>query len=114
LTQGDSGSDSSATAAEGATASSAGSNDGSKELTEAEQMQAMGELDELYQQRAEDMSGEVLIETEAAPQQLQTPYSPTTAGHRDPGGQVSRDEIPFAYRKFVQKYFEALREKRGK
>ena len=114
LTQGDSGSDSSAAAPEGATASSAGSNDGSKELTEAEQMQAMGELDELYQQRAEDMSGEVLIETEAAPQQLQTPYSPTAAGHRDPGGQVSRDEIPFAYRKFVQKYFEALREKSGK
>lgn len=114
LTQGDSGSESSAAAPEGATASSAGSNDGSKELTEAEQMQAMGELDELYQQRAEDMSGEVLIETEAAPQQLQTPYSPTAAGHRDPGGQVSRDEIPFAYRRFVQKYFEALREKSGK
>ena len=114
LTQGDSGSESSAAAPEGATASSAGSNDGSKELTEAEQMQAMGELSELYQQRAEDMSGEVLIETEAAPQQLQTPYSPTAAGHRDPGGQVSRDEIPFAYRQFVQKYFEALREKSGK
>ena len=73
----------------------------------------MGELSELYQQRAEEMSGEVLIETEAAPQELQTPYMPTTAGHRDPGGRVSRDEIPFAYRHYVQKYFEALRQKSG-
>lgn len=111
LTQGDSGSESSAASPEGSSVSSAGSKDGSKELSAAEQMQAMGELSELYQQRAEDMSGEVLIETEAVPQQLRTPYSPTAAGHRDPGGRVSRDEIPYAYRRYVQKYFETLRQK---
>jgi hypothetical protein len=93
--------------------SSAGSNDGDKSLSESAQLEAMGELSELYQKRAEDMSGEVLIETQAAPQQLQTPYTPTAAGHRDLGGQVSRDEIPFAYRQYVQKYFEALRQKSG-
>lgn len=113
LTQGDSGSESSAASPEGSSISSAGSKDGSKELSAAEQMQAMGELSELYQQRAEDMSGEVLIETEAVPQQLRTPYSPTAAGHRDPGGRVSRDEIPYAYRRYVQKYFETLRQKSG-
>ena len=113
LTQGESGSESSAASPEGSTVSSAGSNDGSKELSAAEQMQAMGELSELYQQRAEDMSGEVLIETEAVPQQLRTPYSPTAVGHRDPGGRVSRDEIPYAYRRYVQKYFETLRQKSG-
>ncbi|MDA1314409.1 MAG: hypothetical protein O2968_13805 [Acidobacteria bacterium] len=111
LTQGESGSESSGAPPEGATSSSAGSNDGSKNLAESAQLAAMGELSELYQQRAEDMSGEVLIETQAAPQQLQTPYTPTSAGHRDLGGQVSRDEIPFAYRQYVQKYFEALRQK---
>ena len=113
LTQGDSGSESSAASPEGSQVSSAGSKDGSKELSAAEQMQAMGELSELYQQRAEDMSGEVLIETEAVPQQLRTPYSPTAAGHRDPGGRVSRDEIPYAYRRYVQKYFETLRQESG-
>ena len=113
LTQGDAGSQSSGAPPEGSTTSSAGSNDGSKELSESAQLEAMGELSELYQQRAEEMSGEVLIETEAAPQELQTPYMPTTAGHRDPGGRVSRDEIPFAYRHYVQKYFEALRQKSG-
>jgi hypothetical protein len=111
LSQGESGSESSGAPPEGSTTSSAGSNDGSKDLSESEQLQAMGELDELYQQRAEEMAGEVLIETEAAPQQLQTPYTPTAAGHRDLGGQVNRDEIPFAYRQYVRKYYEALRQK---
>ena len=111
LSQGESGSESAGAPPEGSTTSSAGSNDGSKELSESAQLQAMGELSELYQQRAEEMAGEVLIETEAAPQELQTPYTPTAAGHRDLGGQVNRDEIPFAYRQYVQKYFEALRQK---
>ncbi|HUG81831.1 MAG TPA: hypothetical protein VML01_09210 [Bryobacterales bacterium] len=113
LTQGEAGSESSGAPPEGSMSSSAGSNDGSKSLSESAQLEAMGELSELYQKRAEDMSGEVLIETQAAPQQLQTPYTPTAAGHRDLGGQVSRDEIPFAYRQYVQKYFEALRQKSG-
>ena len=113
LTQGESGSESSGAPPEGSMSSSAGSNDGDKSLSESAQLEAMGELSELYQKRAEDMSGEVLIETQAAPQQLQTPYTPTAAGHRDLGGQVSRDEIPFAYRQYVQKYFEALRQKSG-
>ena len=80
-------------------------------VAEAALDQALGELSELYSRRAEEMSGEVLIETEAGPQELQTPYSPSEAGHRDPGGVIRRDQIPHAYRHFIQKYFEALQEK---
>ncbi len=111
LSQGEGGSEDSNLTPEGQATSSAGSNDGSKELAAAALDQALGELSELYSRRAEEMSGEVLIETEAGPQELQTPYSPSEAGHRDPGGVIRRDQIPHAYRHFIQKYFEALQEK---
>ena len=111
LAQGEGGSEASNLTPEDQATSSAGSNDGSKELAEAALSQAMGALSELYSRRAEEMSGEVLIETEAGPQELQTPYSPSEAGHRDPGGVIRRDRIPHAYRHFIQKYFEALQEK---
>ena len=111
LAQGEGSSAGSNVTPQGQATSSAGSNDGSKELAEAAQLQAMGELSELYSRRAEEMSGEVLIETDAGPQELQTPYSPSEAGHRDPGGIIRRDQIPHAYRQFIQNYFEALREK---
>ena len=111
LSQGEGGSEGSNLTPEGQATSSAGSNDGSKELAAAALDQALGELSELYSRRAEEMSGEVLIETEAGPQELQTPYSPSEAGHRDPGGVIRRDQIPHAYRHFIQKYFEALQEK---
>ena len=111
LSQGEGGSEGSNLTPEGQATSSAGSNDGSKELAAAALDQALGELSELYSRRAEEMSGEVLIETEAGPQELQTPYSPSETGHRDPGGVIRRDQIPHAYRHFIQKYFEALQEK---
>jgi len=94
--------------------SSAGTAEGSKEILAAEQLEAMGEISKLFQKRAEEMSGEVLIETESAHRQaLRTPYQPTDSTHTDRGGVVGRDEVPLAYRDFIQTYFENLR-KSGK
>jgi hypothetical protein len=95
---------------EEAGSSAAGTAEGSKEMLAAEQLEAMGEISKLFQKRAEEMSGEVLIETESAHRQaLRTPYQPTDSTHSDRGGIVGRDEVPLAYRDFIQAYFENLR-----
>ena len=93
----------------GENASAAGSNEGSKELAEAEQMQVMGELEELLMERAENMTGEVTIETRFAEQSAAVPFNSRTPGRSDRGGDVSRDEIPPDYREYIQNYFEVLR-----
>lgn len=97
---------------EGQPASAAGGNDGSKDAAEQAAIdQAMGRLEELYSRRAEEMRGEVMIETETARQSARTPYEPKAAGHEDLGGTVSRDAIPLAYQSYIKSYFENLRTK---
>jgi hypothetical protein len=106
------GGDSAEQPGEGQPASAAGSNDGSKEAAEQARIeQAMGQLEELYSRRAEEMRGEVMIETEKARQSARTPYQPKAAGHEDLGGTVSRDAIPLAYQSYIKSYFENLRTK---
>ncbi len=92
----------------------AGTGEGSKELREAEQAEVMGELSELYQQRAEEITGEFTIETESARQTARTPYAPRQSGHLDRGAALSRDEIPLAYRAYIKEYFKQIRQKTGK
>ena len=89
----------------------AGAGEGSKELAEAKREEAMGQLTKLFQQRAEEIQGEFTIETGSARQAARTPYSPRESGHRDPGAVLSRDEIPIAYRSYVQRYFQTIRQK---
>ena len=111
IAQGEGG-DSSEQAGEGQPASAAGGNDGSKDAAaQAKVEQAMGRLEELYSRRAEEMHGEVMIETETAKQSAHTPYQPKAAGHQDLGGTVSRDAIPLAYQSYIKSYFENLRTK---
>ncbi len=99
-------------AGEGQPASSAGGNDGSKDVAEQAKIdQTMGRLEELYSRRAEEMHGEVMIETETAKQSARTPSQSKTAGHQDLGGTVSRDAIPLAYQSYIQSYFQNLRTK---
>ncbi len=106
---GEGGEDSNEQPGSGENASAAGSNDGSKELAEAQQEEAMGELEELFMERAENMTGEVTIETHSAEQSSSVPFNNRTTTHSDRGGDVSRDEIPAAYRTYIQNYFEILR-----
>ena len=92
----------------------AGTGEGSKELREAEQAVVMGELSELYQQRAEQITGEFTIETESAQQTARTPYVPRPSGHLDRGSALSRDEIPLAYRAYIKEYFKQVRQETEK
>ena len=104
-----SGEDSSGEQSSGEQASAAGSSDGSKEFVEAEQMEVLGALEELYMERAEGMKGDVTIETRLAEQSANVPYNERSVAHADGGGAISRDEIPAAYRTYIRNYFEALR-----
>ena len=106
---GQGGEDSNEQPGSGENASAAGSNEGSKELADAERMQVMGELEELFMERAENMTGEVTVETRFAEQSAAVPFNNRTTSHADRGGDVSRDEIPVEYRAYIQNYFEVLR-----
>lgn len=104
-----SGEDSSGDQSSGENASAAGTSDGSKEFAEAEQLEILGALEELYMERAENMKGEVTIETRLAEQSASVPYNQRSTTHSDRGGAVSRDEIPAPYRTYIRNYFETLR-----
>ena len=104
-----SGEDSTGDQSGGENASAAGTSDGDKELAEAEMLEVMGQLEELYMERAEKMRGEVTIETRLAEQSASVPYNQRSTSHGDGGGAVSRDEIPAAYRTYIQNYFDTLR-----
>ncbi len=104
-----SGEDSSGLDSSGENVSAAGTSDGSKEFAAAEQLEVLGGLEDLYMERAENMSGEVTIETRLAEQSASVPYNERSTMHADQGGAISRDEIPVQYRTYIQNYFQALR-----
>ncbi len=104
-----SGEDSSGDQSSGENASAAGTSDGDKELAEAQQMEVLGALEELYMERAKNMTGEVTIETRLAEQSASVPYNQRSTSHADGGGAVTRDEIPGPYRTYIQNYFDTLR-----
>ncbi len=104
-----SGEDSSGDQSSGENASAAGTSDGDKEFAEAEQLEVLGALEQLYMERAENMKGDVTVETRRAEQTASVPYRERETVHADRGGAVSRDEIPPAYRAYIQNYFETLR-----
>lgn len=108
--EGSGGEDSDQSAPNGQAASASGTGDGDKELAaQSETQAAMEALEEFYMQRAEDLTGEIMVETTSAEQDARMPYQPTSTQHADRGGAITRDEVPLAYQRFVQKYFENLR-----
>lgn len=86
-----------------------GSADGDKAAKEAEQLQAMGKISEIFGKRAQNMQGEVMVEVGQSKQQLKTPWAPKQATHTDAGGEIHRDEVPLMYQEFVEQYFEQIR-----
>jgi hypothetical protein len=87
-----------------------GKEEGRKELQEAEDLQAMGKLDELLGKRARNLQGEVMVEvTNSKNQQLKTPWSDSTGPRSDPGGELGRDEVPLHLQDYVQRYYEQVR-----
>lgn len=91
-----------------------GTKEGAKNLKAQEQLEAMGKLTEILGKRAENITGEVMIEVSSGDQSLQTPYADRSATHREAGGEIHRDQVPLAYHEYVQRYFEQVRKAAGK
>ena len=98
---------------EGDSAGAAGDGDGSKEIQQQQAQDAAFEaLEEFYLQRAEELSGDVLVETNNSEvSAAATPYRPQQASRREGSGVAVRDEAPAAYRTFVENYFREIRSK---
>jgi hypothetical protein len=85
-----------------------GSQNGDKQLKEAEQLQAMGKLAEIIGKRSADLTGEVTVETSSGKQRLQTEDTQRVGQHSDLGGEINRDEIPLIYQQYVREYMERV------
>ena len=90
-----------------------GSQNGSKELKAAQQLEAMGKLSAIIGKRSQNVTGEMMLDTQSGPQGLRTAYTRSDAGHADAGGDVSRDQVPVAVQSYVQQYFQEVRKARA-
>ena len=86
-----------------------GRQDGDKATKEAEQLRAMGKLEEIIGKRSANLTGDMTVETRSNHQQLQTQYSGRVAQHVDSGREIDRDEVPVALQKYVREYMEQVR-----
>ena len=89
--------------------SGVGKSDGNKDVKYAEQLNAMGKISEIMGKRAQNITGEVMVEVSSGKQQLRTQYSDSKATHASTGGEIHRDEVPLEHQQYVQKYFEEVR-----
>lgn len=89
--------------------SGVGKADGEKAIKDAEQQQAMGKISELFGKRAQNITGEVMVEVSGGKQQLRTQYTKSGAAHAEGGGEIRRDEVPLHHQDYVQQYFEEVR-----
>jgi hypothetical protein len=87
-----------------------GKQDGEKSIKDAEQAAAMGKISEIFGKRAQNMTGEMMVEVKSSKQQqLRTAYANRATTHRESGGEIHRDEVPLDLQYFVQQYFEKVR-----
>lgn len=89
--------------------SGVGRQDGNKDLKEAEQLQALGKLEEIIGKRSADLTGDMTVETPSGKQQLKTEYSQRMGHHADLGGEINHDEIPLMYQQYIRDYMDAVR-----
>jgi hypothetical protein len=89
--------------------SAAGAEDGVKAIKAAAQLKAMGKISELLGKRADQVSGESMVEVQSGNQKLQTAYKDSAATHGEGAGDVSRDQIPVSVQAYVQEYFQQVR-----
>jgi hypothetical protein len=89
--------------------SGVGSQDGEKNIRQAEQLAAMGKISEIIGKRSANVTGEATVEVRSTRQQLRTPYAPRGAEHSQGGAEIGRDEIPIALQTYVERYFEEVR-----
>jgi hypothetical protein len=86
----------------------AGREEGSKDINQAEQLDAMGKLRVLLGKRANSLTGEFTAQAPPGPQRLQTNYTKRSALHTDVHAKAQRDEVPLAFQEYVQRYFEMV------
>jgi hypothetical protein len=86
-----------------------GSQDGDKNIRQAEQLAAMGKISEIIGKRSANVTGEATVEVQSTSQQLRTPYARRGAEHSQGGAEIGRDEIPVALQSYVERYFEQVR-----
>jgi len=86
-----------------------GSQDGDKNIHNAEQLAAMGKITEILGKRSANLTGEATVEVQSTSQQLRTPYANKGAQHAQGGAEIPRDEVPVALQPMVQQYFEEIR-----
>lgn len=86
-----------------------GSQDGDKNIKNAEQLAAMGKISEILGKRSANLTGEATVEVQSTSQQLRTPYANKGAQHTQGGTEIRRDEVPVALQPMVQQYFETIR-----
>jgi hypothetical protein len=86
-----------------------GSQDGDKNIRNAEQLAAMGKISEILGKRSANLTGEATVEVQSTSQQLRTPYAGKSAQHTQAGAEIPRDEVPVALQPMVQQYFEQIR-----
>jgi hypothetical protein len=85
-----------------------GRQDGEKTLREAEQLRAMGKLDEIIGKRSAALTGDMKLETRSSQQQLQTQYSGRIGHHTDSGGLIEHEDVPLALQNYVRTYMEQV------
>jgi len=86
-----------------------GSQDGDKNIHNAEQLAAMGKITEILGKRSANLTGEATVEVQSTSQQLRTPYASKGSQHAQGGAEIPRDEVPVALQPMVQQYFEEIR-----
>ena len=86
-----------------------GSQDGDKNIRQAEQLAAMGKISEIIGKRSANLTGEATVEVQSTSQQLRTPYARRGAEHSQGGAEIGRDEVPVALQSYVERYFEQVR-----
>lgn len=86
-----------------------GSQEGDKNVKQAEALKAMGKISQILGKRAENVKGSVTMEVGQTKQQLKTASTEISQSHSDAGGEIHRDTVPPAYEQFVQQYFEEVR-----
>jgi hypothetical protein len=89
--------------------SGVGSQDGDKTIKQAQQLEAMGKLSELFGKRAANLTGEATVEVQQTNQQLKTQYVQRGAQHTQNGAEINRDVVPVSLQGYVEQYFEQLR-----
>lgn len=86
-----------------------GSQDGDKQVKDAEQLKAMGKLAEIIGKRSAAATGDIMVENPSGKQRLQTDYSQRVGNHADLGGEINRDDIPLVDQQYVREYMSQVR-----